>query len=104
MYVRAFAKVTIISLFTIMVQTCLKLLSDKFHDSPRVNALQGIKLEATEGLDNALKYYENVLQEDPINVVRHDYCSVLPILTSISGCLETANISLTPLGEDRPCN
>lgn len=85
---------------TLFRQTCLKLLSDKFHDSPRVNALQGIKLEATEGLDMALKYYENVLEEDPINVVRHTNSRLNTSVDVLSGRLETANISPAPPWKD----
>lgn len=48
-------------------------MTDKFPGSPRMGALTGIRIEASEGLEVALKYYEDALQEDPINVVRPPY-------------------------------
>ena len=48
-------------------------MTDKFPGSPRMGALTGIRIEASEGLDVALKYYEDALQEDPINVVSSPY-------------------------------
>jgi ER membrane protein complex subunit 2 len=45
-------------------------LKDKFPDSPRVETLIGIRMEAEESLDSALKYYEGLLEKDPTNIVR----------------------------------
>jgi len=47
---------------------CLQLLSDKFPGSPRVDCLAGIRLEATQTPEVALKYYQDLLNEDPANV------------------------------------
>lgn len=47
---------------------CLRQLSDKFPQSPRVNCLAGIRLEASEPPEAALKYYSDLLEADPTNV------------------------------------
>lgn len=46
---------------------CIKHLQDMFPDSPRVDCLTGIRLEATESPDVALAFYNNSLQSDPSN-------------------------------------
>ncbi|KAJ7628592.1 hypothetical protein FB45DRAFT_794459 [Roridomyces roridus] len=46
---------------------CLKQLSDKFRDSPRVDVLAGIRMEATESTDVVLQYYGQLLEADPAN-------------------------------------
>ncbi|KAI0356961.1 TPR-like protein [Trametes cingulata] len=46
---------------------CLKILSDKFPDSPRVYCLSGIRTEATESPDVVLRYYDQLLEEDSSN-------------------------------------
>ena len=50
-------------------QRCIKLLADKFPDSPRVSCLIGIRMEATEPPETALKYYDDLLETDPANSV-----------------------------------
>ncbi|RDB19720.1 ER membrane protein complex subunit 2-A [Hypsizygus marmoreus] len=46
---------------------CLKLLTDKFPRSPRVDVLAGIRMEATESLEVVLQYYDELLDEDSAN-------------------------------------
>ncbi|KAJ7507292.1 hypothetical protein B0H11DRAFT_2153665 [Mycena galericulata] len=46
---------------------CLKQLSDRFPDSPRVDVLTGIRMEASESPDVALQYYGQLLDADPAN-------------------------------------
>ncbi|GBE83403.1 TPR-like protein [Sparassis latifolia] len=43
---------------------CLQRISNKFPQSPRVDLLQGIRMEVTEPPEVALKYYDELLQED----------------------------------------
>ncbi|KAG2035976.1 hypothetical protein BDR03DRAFT_474723 [Suillus americanus] len=49
---------------------CLQLVADKFPNSPRVDCLIGIRMEATEPPETALKYYADILEADSANVVR----------------------------------
>lgn len=51
-------------------QQCLRMINDKFPGSPRVDCLTGIRMEATETPDIALKYYAELLEADPTNAVR----------------------------------
>jgi len=44
-------------------------LSDKFPGSPRVECLTGIRIEATEPPETAMKYYEELLEADSANGV-----------------------------------
>jgi len=46
---------------------CLQLLSEKFPDSPRINCLHGIRMEATESPKTALAYYDSLLDADSAN-------------------------------------
>jgi len=46
---------------------CLKMLSDKFPASPRVDCLTGIRMEATESSDVVMKYYDELLDVDATN-------------------------------------
>ncbi|KAG9310208.1 TPR-like protein, partial [Chiua virens] len=46
---------------------CLRTLNDKFPGSPRVECLTGIRMEATETPEVALKYYAELLEADPTN-------------------------------------
>ncbi|KAG6380339.1 TPR-like protein [Boletus reticuloceps] len=46
-------------------QECLRTLNAKFPGSPRVDCLTGIRMEATEAPDIALKYYAELLEADP---------------------------------------
>lgn len=50
-------------------QRCIKHLADKFGDSPRVEILSGIRIEATENSDVALQYYNKLLENDPTSSV-----------------------------------
>ncbi|KAI9056396.1 TPR-like protein [Trametes sanguinea] len=49
---------------TEVADQCLKILSDKFPDSPRVDVLTGIRMEATERPEAVLKFYDELLEED----------------------------------------
>jgi hypothetical protein len=51
-------------------QQCLQLIADKFPNSPRVDCLTGIRMEATESPETALKYYADILEADSANAVR----------------------------------
>ena len=51
------------------LQRCIKHLVDKFGDSPRVEVLSGIRVEATEKPETALEYYNKLLEGDPTNSV-----------------------------------
>ncbi|KAH9947749.1 TPR-like protein [Amylocystis lapponica] len=44
---------------------CLQLLADKFPGSSRVDVLTGIRMEATESPETALKFYDELLEADP---------------------------------------
>ncbi|KAF8128535.1 TPR-like protein [Boletus edulis] len=44
---------------------CLRTLNAKFPGSPRVDCLTGIRMEASEAPDIALKYYAELLEADP---------------------------------------
>ena len=57
-------------------QQCLRTLGDKFPGSPRVDRLTGIRMEATESPETALKYYAESLEADPTNAVRVPIWSV----------------------------
>ncbi|KAL4076756.1 hypothetical protein V8B97DRAFT_2016059 [Scleroderma yunnanense] len=46
---------------------CLEQLTGKFPGSPRVDCLAGIRLEASESAETALKYYGELLETDPTN-------------------------------------
>ncbi|KAI8989166.1 TPR-like protein [Trametes punicea] len=50
---------------TEVADQCLKILTDKFPDSPRVDVLAGIRMEATEPPEVVLRYYDELLEEDP---------------------------------------
>ncbi|KAG1793072.1 TPR-like protein [Suillus plorans] len=47
---------------------CLQLIADNFPNSPRVDCLIGIRMEATEPPETALKYYADILEADSANV------------------------------------
>lgn len=47
----------------------MKHLVDKFGDSPRIEVLSGIRIEATEKPESALEYYNKLLENDPTNSV-----------------------------------
>ncbi|KAJ4490357.1 hypothetical protein J3R30DRAFT_3653693 [Lentinula aciculospora] len=46
---------------------CLRLLAAKFPDSPRVDVLSGIRMEATQPPEIALKFYDELLEKDSSN-------------------------------------
>ncbi|RDX52550.1 TPR-like protein [Lentinus brumalis] len=46
---------------------CIQLLADKFPDSPRVDVLTGIRLEASEPPETVLRYYDDLLEADSTN-------------------------------------
>ncbi|KAF8180126.1 hypothetical protein BJ912DRAFT_855370 [Pholiota molesta] len=46
---------------------CLKQLTDKFPDSPRVDVLRGIRLESTQNPSAILAYYDDLLRINPSN-------------------------------------
>ncbi|KAH9167049.1 TPR-like protein [Lactarius sanguifluus] len=48
-----------------VAEACLKHLSAKFPESPRVQCLEGILKEATEDPEVALAFYQKLLQADP---------------------------------------
>ncbi|KAG6898450.1 hypothetical protein C0993_006805 [Termitomyces sp. T159_Od127] len=47
---------------------CIRQLVDKFPKSPRVDALTGIRMEASASADVVLQYYQELLDADPTNV------------------------------------
>ncbi|KAF9530621.1 tetratricopeptide repeat domain 35 [Crepidotus variabilis] len=47
---------------------CLTKLSVKFPESPRVDVLNGIRMEATESPEKVLAYYDHLMKIDPANV------------------------------------
>ncbi|OJT04186.1 ER membrane protein complex subunit 2 [Trametes pubescens] len=49
---------------TEVADRCIRILSDKFPDSPRVHILTGIRLEATEKTEAVLRYYDELLEEN----------------------------------------
>ncbi|EIN14593.1 TPR-like protein [Punctularia strigosozonata HHB-11173 SS5] len=53
---------------TDIADTCIGLLNNQFSDSPRVDCLKGIKIEATAGPEAAREYYESLLEADSSNV------------------------------------
>jgi tetratricopeptide (TPR) repeat protein len=83
-------------------QRCIKHLLDKFGDSPRVEVLSGIRVEATAKPETALEYYNKLLEGDPTNSVsiapttRHP-----PILTSCTGGMETKSLCPQEYGQIR---
>lgn len=52
-----------------LAQICIERLEKKFPNSPRVDALRGLLLEA-EAPSKAREFYEQCLQADENNVVR----------------------------------
>ena len=58
-----------------LLQECVALLSEKFPGSPRVAVLIGIRKEASLPAESVLLYYEELLEEDEANAVRHHHSS-----------------------------
>ncbi|KAF8351942.1 hypothetical protein F5887DRAFT_933116 [Amanita rubescens] len=50
-----------------VADVCLDQLAKKFPGSPRVDVLQGIRIEASESANVALQYYDQLLDADPSN-------------------------------------
>ncbi|KAF9259910.1 TPR-like protein [Marasmius fiardii PR-910] len=50
-----------------LADECLHKLSDKFPGSTRVDVLAGIRIEASESPEVALKFYDEILKEDSAN-------------------------------------
>ncbi|KAF8719201.1 hypothetical protein AX14_011335 [Amanita brunnescens Koide BX004] len=50
-----------------VADVCLEQLAKKFPGSPRVDTLQGIRIEASERPHVALQYYDQLLDADPSN-------------------------------------
>ena len=78
----------------IIVQVCLEQLAKKFPGSPRVDTLQGIRIEASERPDVALQYYDQLLDADPSNAVGY-LCFAIRSgsLSLLAGSLEETYIS-----------
>ncbi|KAI0074918.1 TPR-like protein [Panus rudis PR-1116 ss-1] len=93
---------------------CLKLIADRFPDSPRVDCLTGIRMEATESLDTCLEYYDELLRADSSNPaiwrrkasvlrrqgkidqsVRELYTLLDTFYTEVDGWLELADIYIS---------
>jgi hypothetical protein len=53
----------------VAVKDCIQRLDEQFPKSPRVEVLQGQRIEAQD-LNLATKYYESLLDSDETNVVR----------------------------------
>lgn len=52
-------------------QECIHLLQSKFPGSPRVDTLEGIRVESTSTPDAAVRYYRELLDADPAHGVRY---------------------------------
>ncbi|KAF9078427.1 hypothetical protein BDP27DRAFT_1206517 [Rhodocollybia butyracea] len=50
---------------------CLRQLGEKFPESPRVDILSGIRIEATERPEIALKFYDDLLEADSSNAAAY---------------------------------
>ncbi|KAK2460032.1 hypothetical protein APHAL10511_007955 [Amanita phalloides] len=50
-----------------VADVCLEQLAKKFPSSPRVDVLQGIRIEASESPHIAIEYYNHLLDSDPTN-------------------------------------
>ncbi|TFK29527.1 tetratricopeptide repeat domain 35 [Coprinopsis marcescibilis] len=50
-----------------VADVCIKQLADKFPESPRVDVLTGIRMEASESPETVLEYYQTLLQADSTN-------------------------------------
>lgn len=53
---------------TLRFQDCIQRLDEQFPKSPRVKILHGMRIE-TKDLDSALKYYEQMLENEESNAV-----------------------------------
>ncbi|KAI0299385.1 TPR-like protein [Multifurca ochricompacta] len=72
-----------------VAEACLKHLSTKFPESPRVQCLEGILKEATDGAETALSFYQKLLEAEPSNAaVWKRQISVLRKLSRIEHAVE----------------
>ncbi|KAI0060021.1 TPR-like protein [Artomyces pyxidatus] len=62
-----------------IAEDCFTQLTAKFPGSPRVECLEGILKEATASPEDALAFYEKILDADPSNAVR--------VVSGMSSCL-----------------
>lgn len=89
---------------SILPQRCLQIISERFPGSPRVDCLTGIRMEATEAPEFALKYYEELLEADPANSVSSVVTLRLSfhIVTNLCvlGYLEEKGFNLQAHGQD----
>ncbi|CAG8554487.1 15146_t:CDS:2 [Cetraspora pellucida] len=51
-----------------LAKTCFEKLEKRFPGSPRVKILEGMKLEAEDKLDEALRLYDEILEKDDSNI------------------------------------
>ncbi|KJA25320.1 hypothetical protein HYPSUDRAFT_76058 [Hypholoma sublateritium FD-334 SS-4] len=71
---------------------CLKQLSDKFDDSPRVDVLRGIRMEATQSPSIVLSFYDELLRISPSNAaIWKRRISVLRRLGKLEKAVEDLN-------------
>ncbi|KAJ3503388.1 hypothetical protein NLJ89_g8454 [Agrocybe chaxingu] len=71
---------------------CLKQLGERFPDSPRVDVLNGIRMEATESPSTVLNYYDELMNMDPSNAaVWKRRVSVLRRIGRIEKAVEELN-------------
>jgi len=68
---------------------CLKQLTDRFPNSPRVEILHGIRMEVSESPNTVLQYYTQLLEVDPANAAAWKRCiSVIRRLGRIERAIE----------------
>lgn len=74
---------------------CLQLIVNKFPNSPRVDVLQGIRMEASEPPEVALKFYDELLESDSSNAaVWRRKASVLRDMGKIDKAVEELSAML----------
>ncbi|KZS90519.1 TPR-like protein [Sistotremastrum niveocremeum HHB9708] len=76
------------------IQACLERLAAKFPESPRVDVLQGIRMEATESSETVIRYYNTLLEADESNIAA--WKRKISVLKS-SGDIKTAVQELSTL-------
>jgi len=74
---------------------CLRQLSERFPESPRVDVLTGIRMEATEPPSTVLSFYDELLQANPANAaIWKRRISVLKRVGNIERAVEELNAYL----------
>ncbi|KIM41557.1 hypothetical protein M413DRAFT_71695 [Hebeloma cylindrosporum] len=74
---------------------CLKQLGERFPESPRVDVLTGIRMEATESPSTVLSFYDELLRANPANAaIWKRRISVLRRVGRIEGAVEELNTYL----------